>query len=105
MGVHNIHFLMTLLNEMRDAIGDGTFPDWVRKFLQGLFPTATPAPCKFCPPRWVKQALDSVNISIADLFDWSDTSVELADMPRHVEKKKSRGIVCFLGDVLEANGF
>lgn len=85
--VHNIHFLMTLLNEMRESIGEGTFPAWVRKFLQVLFPSATPAPCKHCPPRWVKQALESVDIPVADLFDWSETSIELADMPRHVNEK------------------
>merc|ERR1711920_951416 len=61
--IHNIHFLMYLTNEMREAIGAGTFPNWVRCFLQELFPSAKPAPCAQCPPRWVKLALDSVNIA------------------------------------------
>merc|ERR1711920_250609 len=85
--VHNIHFLMTLCREMQEAIGQGTFPDWVRKFLQGLFPQAKPAPCKHCPPRWVRHALDFVNIETDDLFDWSENAAEMPDMPRHQNEK------------------
>merc|ERR1712012_860897 len=81
--VHNLHFMMTLLHEMREAIGAGTLPSWIRKFLTELFPTAKPSPCAHCPPRWVRSALASVNIETDDLFDWSDGTQELADMPHH----------------------
>jgi queuine tRNA-ribosyltransferase len=86
--IHNITFLMRLMSELRDAIAEGTLPAYVRKFLQDFFPLATPAPCKHCPPRWVKGALDSVGIATDDLFDWNDAANELADMPHHHSKEK-----------------
>jgi len=80
--LHNLHFMLNLLSEMRAAIREGTFPEWVRRFLQDFFPTAGPAPCKRCPPRWVKDALDACGIPLDDLFDWSEGAEELPDMPR-----------------------
>merc|ERR1712039_761898 len=38
--LHNLHFMLSLLTEMREAIKAGTFSAWVRNFLQGFFPTA-----------------------------------------------------------------
>merc|ERR1719264_2503830 len=49
--LHNLHFMLGLLSEMREVIRAGNFSDWVRKFLQDFFPKATPPPCKYCPPR------------------------------------------------------
>jgi len=80
--LHNLHFLLSLLSEMREVIKAGNFSDWVQKFLQDFFPKATPPPCKYCPPRWVRDALKSVNILLDDLFDWSQGNEELPDMPR-----------------------
>eukprot|EP00929_Paragymnodinium_shiwhaense_P087424 TRINITY_DN47602_c0_g1_i1.p1 TRINITY_DN47602_c0_g1~~TRINITY_DN47602_c0_g1_i1.p1 ORF type:complete len:483 (-),score=139.68 TRINITY_DN47602_c0_g1_i1:82-1530(-) len=80
--LHNLHFMLTLLTEMREAIKAGSFKDWVRRFVQGFFPNATPAPCSVCPPRWVRDALAACDIPIDDLFDFSEGVKELADMPR-----------------------
>lgn len=80
--LHNLHFMLSLLTEMREAIKAATFPAWVRKFLQGFFPSATPPPCRYCPPRWVRDALAACEIMLDDLFDWSDGVEELPDMPR-----------------------
>lgn len=80
--LHNLHFMLSLLTEMREAIKAATFPAWVRKFLQDFFPSATPPPCRYCPPRWVRDALAACEIMLDDLFDWSDGVEELPDMPR-----------------------
>jgi len=85
--LHNLHFMLSLLLEMRDAIRAQEFPAWVRRFLQEFFPTAKPAPCSFCPPRWVKDALAACNIELDDIFDWSEGAVELPDMPRDHSKE------------------
>jgi len=79
---HNLHFMLTLLTEMREAIKAGTFTAWIRRFLQDFFPTAGPAPCQFCPPRWVKDALECCGVPLDDLFDWGKDAEELPDMPR-----------------------
>lgn len=85
--LHNLHFMLSLLSEMREAIRKDVFADWVRKFLQDFFPTATPPPCPRCPPWWVKAALEAAGIKIDDLFDWSEGSEELPDMPRDHSKE------------------
>eukprot|EP00450_Noctiluca_scintillans_P032705 CAMPEP_0194549432 /NCGR_PEP_ID=MMETSP0253-20130528/95199_1 /TAXON_ID=2966 /ORGANISM="Noctiluca scintillans" /LENGTH=473 /DNA_ID=CAMNT_0039396861 /DNA_START=47 /DNA_END=1468 /DNA_ORIENTATION=- len=85
--IHNIHFMMTLLKDLRNAIQAGTLPSWVRAFLQELFPSAKPAPCPDCPPRWVHGALASVGIETDDLFDWREGAKELPDMPHHFGNK------------------
>ncbi len=46
--------------------------DWVRQFLKDFFPSAGPAPCPVCPPRWVKDALEACAIPLDDLFDALD---------------------------------
>lgn len=78
---HNLHFMLTLLSEMREQIRNNTFNEWVRKFLQDFFPSARPAPCSACPPRWVRSALEACGIGLDDIFDWS-AAEELPDMPR-----------------------
>lgn len=79
--LHNLHFMLTLLTEMREAIKAGTFSDWIRQFLKDFFPNAGPAPCAVCPPRWVRDALQACNIPLDDLFDWN-AAEELPDMPK-----------------------
>jgi len=86
--IHNIHFLMTLMGELREAIAKGELPAYVRSFLSEFFPTAQPAPCDTCPPRWVKGALDSVGINTDDMFDWGAHAKELKDMPHHQSREK-----------------
>eukprot|EP00931_Biecheleriopsis_adriatica_P055510 TRINITY_DN32844_c0_g1_i3.p1 TRINITY_DN32844_c0_g1~~TRINITY_DN32844_c0_g1_i3.p1 ORF type:complete len:468 (+),score=81.39 TRINITY_DN32844_c0_g1_i3:52-1404(+) len=85
---HNLHFMLSLLTEMREAIKAGTFSDWVRQFLQDFFPAAGPPPCSVCPPRWVRDALNACSIPVDDLFDWSNASEELPDMPKDSGKGK-----------------
>lgn len=89
---HNLHFMFNLLSEMREAIKSSTFPDWVRSFLMDFFPTATPAPCSRCPPRWVRSAMQACHIDIDDLFDFKEGNEELPDMPHDgKEGKKKQG--------------
>jgi len=80
--IHNLHFMLSLLREMRQAIRDQVFGEWVRKFVQDFFPTASKPPCDVCPPRWVRDALTACDISLDDLFDWGEHAKELPDMPR-----------------------
>ncbi|CAE8616378.1 unnamed protein product [Polarella glacialis] len=89
--LHNLHFMLGLLTEMREAIKANTFPKWIRQFLQDFFPTAGPAPCAYCPPRWVKDALEVCKIPLDDIFDWSETSEELPDMPKDSGKPTGAG--------------
>lgn len=87
---HNLWFMLNLLTEMREAIKVNTFPDWVRQFLKDFFPSAGPAPCAVCPPRWVKDALEVCGIPLDDLFDWSETAQELPDMPKDSAKNSKQ---------------
>lgn len=89
--LHNLHFMLTLLTEMREVIRAGTFGSWVRRFLQDFFPTAGPAPCKVCPPRWVRDALKPCGIEIEDIFDFGEGVEELPDMPKDHGGAKSGG--------------
>lgn len=87
--IHNISFLMQLMSELREAIAADALPAYVRNFLKDFFPLATPSPSAYCPPRWVKHALDSVGITTDDLFDWkSEDAKELPDMPHHHSRDK-----------------
>lgn len=89
--LHNLHFMLSLLSEMRESIKSGTFSQWVRRFLQDFFPAASPPPCKHCPPRWVKDALSTCGIALDDIFDWGEGAEELPDMPRdHATRGKDQ---------------
>lgn len=83
------HILITDKNitSLREIIPDGSLKDWVRGFLKALFPEAKPAPCKQCPPRWIRDALVAAGIETGDLFDYSEGAEELPDMPHHRESK------------------
>merc|ERR1740123_585718 len=86
---HNLFFMLNLLTEMREAIKSNTFPKWVRAFLKDFFPTATPAPCARCPPRWVRSAMQACGIEIDDLFDFKEGNEELPDMPQDRKEAKN----------------
>jgi len=88
------------MSELRNAIAEGALPTYVRTFLREFFPLATPAPCDHCPPRWVKNALDSVGIPTDDMFDWSEGAKELPDMPHHRSKDKGEDYQSYLPDHL-----
>merc|ERR1740121_941404 len=87
---HNLWFMLNLLTEMREAIKNNTFPAWVRSFLKDFFPTAHPAPCDKCPPRWVRSALLACDINIDDLFDFKEGNEELPDMPHDGKEGKKK---------------
>lgn len=72
--VHNLSFMMRLMDRMRQAILNQTFSTFTRKFLTTLYPRG-------CPPHWVKDALREAGIEIEDLFDW--TAEPQKDMPHH----------------------
>ncbi|MEL7674718.1 MAG: tRNA-guanine transglycosylase, partial [Chloroflexota bacterium] len=40
LSLHNLHFLLTLMREMRAAILDGTFADYAKQFLATYQPVA-----------------------------------------------------------------
>ncbi len=57
---HNLHYMMRFTREMRAAIEDGTFPDWVRAFVAAQtpqFPGGT-------VPDWVREALAAAGIEL-----------------------------------------
>lgn len=85
--LHNLHFMLSLMTEMRGEIQKGTFKKWVQKFMVEFFPAATRPPSKYCPPRWVRDALRVCDIVLDDIFDWSEGVEELPDMPRDHEAK------------------
>ncbi|KAL3314592.1 Queuine tRNA-ribosyltransferase catalytic subunit 1 [Cichlidogyrus casuarinus] len=70
VSLHNLYYLLTLMKQLRTAIKEHKFPDFVRAFLQQRWPT------KRChndkeyegdgPPQWAIDALKSVNIDISD---------------------------------------
>lgn len=55
--LHNIEFLQNFMGEMRAAIRSGTFPDFVRSFIQDNFPKGN------CP-LWAREALAAAGIQV-----------------------------------------
>lgn len=53
--IHNLAYQKRLMDDMRAAILDQTFPDFVINFMEGQFPNHD-------YPEWVKDALSSVGI-------------------------------------------
>lgn len=60
------------VHHLRVSSTNGLPQDWVRQFLKDFFPSAGPAPCAVCPPRWVKDALEVCGIPLDDLFERLD---------------------------------
>merc|ERR1719499_3033860 len=85
---HNLHFMLNLFVEMREAIRSNTLSVWVRSFLKDFFPTATPPPCDKCPPRWVRSAMHACSIEIDDMFDFKEGNEELPDMTHDSKGRK-----------------
>ncbi|CAG4968250.1 unnamed protein product [Colias eurytheme] len=61
ISVHNIAFQMRLMRTMRDNIEKGTFPEFVKNFVNELYPDK-----QF--PTWVVNSLASVGINILELY-------------------------------------
>lgn len=55
--VHNIAFQQRLMKSIRDSINEGRFPEFVKQFVNGLYPHHD-------YPEWVTTALTSVNIDV-----------------------------------------
>ncbi|KAJ2370339.1 Queuine tRNA-ribosyltransferase catalytic subunit 1 [Coemansia sp. RSA 2611] len=68
--VHNIAFQMRLMRDIRTAIVEDRYPQFVRCFVQTRFGKTV--------PRWVVEALQSVNIdlTVADESGYSATAVD-----------------------------
>lgn len=54
--IHNVAFQLQLMRDMRTAIEEDSFADFVIKFFAGLYPEEK--------PKWIVEALKSVNINI-----------------------------------------
>lgn len=61
---HNIAYMLRLTRGMRKAVQEGAYPDFVRAFMRGMFPTGHTD-----VPKWVHDALAHVSI---DLGQWDD---------------------------------
>lgn len=56
LSIHNVSFQLQLMRDMRSAISEDKFPDFVKTFFAELYPTTC--------PNWIVDALKSVNINI-----------------------------------------
>lgn len=56
ISIHNVAFQLQLMRDMRAAIDDDKFPEFVKKFFSDLYLEET--------PKWIVDALKSVNIEI-----------------------------------------
>lgn len=54
--IHNVSFQLQLMRDMRNAIDENTFPAFVKTFFSELYPDEK--------PKWIADALSSVNIEI-----------------------------------------
>lgn len=54
--IHNVSFQLTLMKEVRISIEQDTFPEFVKTFMDELYPVDK--------PKWIVDALDSVNIKV-----------------------------------------
>lgn len=58
--IHNISFQLQLMRDARESIIKGSFPEFVRRFLENWYGSSDPATY----PRWVVEALLAVNIAL-----------------------------------------
>lgn len=54
--IHNVAFQLTLMKDVRTSIEQDTFPEFVKTFMDELYPVDK--------PKWIVEALDSVNIKV-----------------------------------------
>jgi tRNA-guanine transglycosylase len=82
---HNIVYMMTFMNNIRDSIKEGRFEEFVRDFLLTMFPKSD----NMKPPRWVRNCLvDGAGLkSIEGLYDWNNAAIrEGIDNPHVVSR-------------------
>ncbi|XP_021194758.3 queuine tRNA-ribosyltransferase catalytic subunit [Helicoverpa armigera] len=68
LSVHNIAYQMNLMRTMRENIENGTFPQFVQKFVSEYF-----TDCEY--PKWVIESLSSVGINLVK--NYSTVSLKL----------------------------
>jgi len=56
--MHNVHYLLNLMKEIRQAIVDNRYPEFVASFFAKLYPK------KDDIPQWVTNALGKVDIDL-----------------------------------------
>ncbi|CAG7733632.1 unnamed protein product [Allacma fusca] len=56
--VHNVAFQMRLMKAIRESIKEGKFPEFVQKFMAGIYPDKN-------YPQWSKEALQTVGINLS----------------------------------------
>jgi queuine tRNA-ribosyltransferase len=56
--MHNIHYLLSLMNSVRQAIIEDRFPAFLREFFEKLYPNRTEI------PQWVVDALRGVGVDL-----------------------------------------
>ena len=94
--MHNLRFMHNLLAEIRTAILEKRFSEWVIEFLRELYPGAgssasaggggTWGEKQILPPLWAKEALLKAGIrGLGEAFDWENGVHSTEDMPRHGE--------------------
>ncbi|XP_058119172.1 queuine tRNA-ribosyltransferase catalytic subunit [Anopheles ziemanni] len=57
VSVHNVAFQLKLMKDMRDAIQEDRFPEFVKSYMAIRFPDNT-------VPQWIREALAAVNVSL-----------------------------------------
>eukprot|EP00392_Amoebophrya_sp_AT5.2_P004665 g4673.t1 len=93
--IHNLRFMMRLMSEMREAIKNHEFSEWVIRFLKEMFCSEREGGCESAnteggrrvdvPPLWVRDALgpEGANIrGIEEAFDWANGTPSAEDMPK-----------------------
>ena len=70
---HNIVFMMSFMREIREAVKEGRFEDFVCEFLQGMFSKEA----NIRPPAWVRNALvEGAGLRrVEELYDWDSLTV------------------------------
>ena len=91
--IHNISYMVRMMKQMREAIFNDTFPDWVRKFLRNMYPKGSR------PPQWATDCLEKgAGIDLHETFDFENDIESTTDMPHeghplgpapHLEKTKA----------------
>jgi queuine tRNA-ribosyltransferase len=76
--VHNLHFMESMLAEMRHAIEEGAFNSYCRQFLNSYYPPGSGVR----PPQWCVECLEKAGLQgLRAGYDW-ENDVEGADMPQ-----------------------
>lgn len=57
--IHNVVYMLTLMKHLRASITEGRFPEFVRKFIADMFPSAD-------VPGWVVDALKAAGVDLGE---------------------------------------